>query len=457
MATISRRSVFSGSLGLAVSGLPRPRIANAAATTATAWWTQGFVPEEDAAFKELVADYEKASGNKIDYSIMPFMALGQKTVAALTSGEVPDVISYDNAPMAPQNAWDDRLIDVSDVMETQKSQFSQTALLASHFYNTARQRRDFYLVPYWAATVPFHLWRGLVEQAGYRVEDTPGTWDAYWDFFKPVQNSLRAKGMRKAYGLGMQLTTVGPADGNIVFTQFLIANGGKDIVTKDGNLHTDDPKVREAAIRSVAYMTTAYKEGYVPPEALSWNDADDNNAFHAKLIVMDFDATISTELAVIGNRSEYDDIVTQGLPLANDGQPMPAYLGVGGGFIPKGAKNVAVAKDFLRYLIQPHVMNEYLKNKLGRAVPVIPELVQQDPFWLDPTDPHRSSYVREALGATITPYFAFNPAWALVSAEQLWGQAHADVIKQGMSTADAVDKAFRRAEAIFAKYPIPQG
>ena len=37
----------------------------------------------------------------------------------------------------------------------------------------------------------------------------------------------------------------------------------------------------------------------MPPEALSWNDADDNNGFHEKLFVMDFDGTLSTELAMI--------------------------------------------------------------------------------------------------------------------------------------------------------------
>jgi hypothetical protein len=31
---------------------------------------------------------------------------------------------------------------------------------------------------------------------------------------------------------------------------------------------------------------------------LNWNDADDNNAFHSKLMVMDFDGTISTEVAL---------------------------------------------------------------------------------------------------------------------------------------------------------------
>ena len=87
--------------------------------------------------------------------------------------------------------------------------------------------------------------------------------------------------MRHVYGLGFQVTTNG-GDPNNFFNYFLIAYGGQDIVTKDGKLHLDDPKVREAAIKALTYPTTAYKEGFVPPGAINWNDADDNNAFHSK-------------------------------------------------------------------------------------------------------------------------------------------------------------------------------
>jgi ABC-type glycerol-3-phosphate transport system substrate-binding protein len=69
MTYLTRRSVLRSSLGLAAVGtLGRPYIANAAATTAEVWWTQGFVPEEDTAVKTMVADYEKASGNTIELS-----------------------------------------------------------------------------------------------------------------------------------------------------------------------------------------------------------------------------------------------------------------------------------------------------------------------------------------------------------------------------------------------------
>src|SRR5205814_3779276 len=120
------------------------------------------------------------------------------------------------------------------------------------------------------------------------------------------------------------------------FNYFLIANGGQNIVTTDGKLHLDDPQVREAVIKALAYPTTAYKEGFVPPGAINWNDADDNNAFHAKQIVMDLDGTISTEVAIIKKKQDYDDIETMGLPLSNDGKPVPSEALHTGGRIHQG-------------------------------------------------------------------------------------------------------------------------
>src|SRR5260370_19210296 len=124
-----------------------------------------------------------------------------------------------------------------------------------------------------------------------------------------MQKKLRDKGMRGVYALGLQPTTTGPADGNALFYHFLIANGGGGIVTPDGKAHVDDPAVKQAVIKALTYITTACKEGYVPPGALSWNDADDNNAFHAKQFVMDLDVTISTDVALYHKNEADDDIV----------------------------------------------------------------------------------------------------------------------------------------------------
>jgi multiple sugar transport system substrate-binding protein len=302
-----------------------------------------------------------------------------------------------------------------------------------------------------------HIWRPLVEKAGYQMSDIPKTWDAFYDFFKEVQKKLRAQGMRNVYGLGFQLATIG-GDSNLRANDFLIAYGGRDIVTKDGKLHLDDPQVREAAIKMLTYPTTAYKEGFVPPGATNWNDFDDNNAFHAKQIVMDIEASLSTEMAIIKNQQDYNDIVVMGLALSNDGEPVPAQQGSLCGLIPKGAKNVEVAKDFLKYLIQPRVLNELLKTGLGRYLPAMPGIVKHDPWWLDPKDPHRGAYVHQGLfGPTVPTFWTSNPAYAQVQNEHVWQTAWAEIMKDGVAPQAAAEKAFKRVEEIFAKYPIAQG
>ena len=395
-----------------------------------------------------------ASGNTLDYSIIPFAPLRQKLVSAITSGSVPDVVPTTPAEAYVLFSWNDKLTDVSDVIATQKAEYSETALLSVNCYNNAEKRRSYYGVPITTGAQPHHVWRSLVEKAGLKIEDIPKTWDAYYDFFKDVQQRLRARGERKVYGLGLQVTTNGN-DPNNLFNSFLIAYGGAGIVSKDGRLHLDDPQVREAAIKALTYPSTAYKEGFVPPGAVNWNDADDNNAFHAKQIVMDFDGTISTEVAVIKDQQDYNDIVTMGLPLSNDGKPVPAQVANAVALIPKGAKNPDVAKDFLKYFIQPKVINELLKTGLGRNIPPMPSIVKNDHWWFE--DPHRKAYVELGLlGPTIPEFYVFNPAYAQVRNEHVWATGWTDIMQGGLTPQAAAEKAFKRIEEIFAKYPIVQ-
>jgi len=458
MGILTRRSLLRGSLGLMAAGtVARPYIANAAATTATVWWVQGFAQEEDISFKKIVADYEKASGNTIDYTIAPYAPMRQKIVSAMTSGVVPDLFQNTPAEIIALYAWGDKLVDVSDVVETQKEEFTETALLTVHCYNNVEKRRSFYGVPYTVGSGMNHIWRPLVEKAGFQMSDIPKTWDAYYDFFKEVQKKLRAQGMRNIYAIGFQLNTTGN-DSNARINDFLIAYGGQDIVTKDGKLHLDDPKVREAALQALTYPTAAYKEGFIPPGAINWNDADDNNAFHGKQVVMDLDGSLSTEVAIIKNQQDYNDIVTMGYALSNDGKPVPAQQGSLCGLIPKGAKNVAVAKDFLKYLIHPQVLNELLKTGLGRNLPAMPAIVKNDPWWLDPKDAHRVAYVRQGLfSPTVPTFWTSNPAYAEVQNEHVWQVAWAEIIQDKATPQAAAEKAFKRVEEIFLKYPIAQG
>jgi multiple sugar transport system substrate-binding protein len=302
---MQRRAVLQGGIGLmAASALSAPALA--AGKTITVWWNQGFYPAEDEAFHNLIASWEKTSGNTVNLTLLPGQALNEKTISAITSGLVPDLIYADNAPaqIVPQNAWHDKLVDLSDVVQTQKAEFSATALQSAQFYNEVKKQRGTYGVPFKGSTLNIPVWKSLIEKAGYKESDLPKTWDAFMDFFQPVQEKLRAKHMRHTYGLGFTLSTTGD-DPNNTFNQFLVAYGGGGIVSPDGQLNSKDPAVRKALATTLTRLTNPFKKGYVPPSALNWGDPDNNNAFHSREVVMTPNDTISISDAVMDHNEWY--------------------------------------------------------------------------------------------------------------------------------------------------------
>lgn len=459
MTYLTRRSLLQASVGIAAAGaVARPYLARAEAKTATVWWVQGFVPQEDAAFRETVADYEKQSGNKIAYSIVPFAPLRQKIVSAVTSGLVPDLTVASPSEFLPLQAWEGRLEDVTDVVEKHKSKMWPEAVESAYCYNNKEKKRSFYGIPSKVSFTPFHIWGSLIEKAGYKVSDLPNKWDEFIDFFPPIQKKLNAMGMRHTYASGFVVSTIGN-DPNNTFNQFMLAYGGRNIVSKDGKFNGNDPQVHEAVLKAIEKLTTLYKNGHIPPSSVNWNDADDNNAFHSKLCVMDFDGTLSTELAMLRNQREayYHEVITHDLPLSNDGQVIPRQIGVFEMIVPKGAKNLAVAKEFAGFMLEPEVNAKNAKGGLGRYLPAFPELVKTDTWWTDTKrDPHVPPYVKIGMGGAplVQYYFSYNPAWAQVRAEHPFNVAFHDVIASGVTPKAAVDKAIKRVADIFSRYQI---
>ena len=105
-----------------------------------------------------------------------------KTISALTSGDVPDLVFMD--AILPQNAWDDTIIDVSDIVAPYEHRLSEAAKLCSIFYNKATKRRSYFLCPIKRGATPFYIWGDLVEKAGFKMEEIPTNWDGVWTYLK---------------------------------------------------------------------------------------------------------------------------------------------------------------------------------------------------------------------------------------------------------------------------------
>ena len=209
--------------------LARPYIANAAAKTATVWWTQGFVPEEDAAFKQ--------DGRRLREGERQHDRLQHHPLCA---ADAEDRLGDDQrrragSDLARHRRRDDRSAEClgrqarrchrrrrdaeGGIQPTRRCSRAQC-------YNNVKKKRGFYWLPFKTAVLPFHIWNSLVEKAGYKMADAPKTWDAFWDFFKPCRRSCATRACATSMRSGLQVTTTGPTDGNNMFHYFLIANGG---------------------------------------------------------------------------------------------------------------------------------------------------------------------------------------------------------------------------------------
>ena len=56
----------------------------------------------------------------------PYAPMRQKIVSAVTSGVVPDLFQNTPAEIIAFYAWQDKLVDVSDKVETQRKEYTET-------------------------------------------------------------------------------------------------------------------------------------------------------------------------------------------------------------------------------------------------------------------------------------------------------------------------------------------
>jgi len=149
MTRISRRWALGGvAAAVTVGSGLAPRRARAAGEL-TVWWTQGFYKAENDAVIAWMADWEKRNNTKVNLTIMNGPDVITKLIAAMQVGDVPDVVHTVTGDrfLVPRAAWNDQLEDVSDVVETQKAEFMETALTSARLYNSKQKKFSYYGVP----------------------------------------------------------------------------------------------------------------------------------------------------------------------------------------------------------------------------------------------------------------------------------------------------------------------
>ena len=112
---------------------------------------------------------------------------------------------------------------------------------------------------------------------------------------------------------------------------------------------------------------------------------------------MTVNQTLSIPNALKSERPDdyYENTATIEWPLGPSGEPFPIMGELIPAVVFKDGGHVATAKEFVRFLVAEGWLTHYLNFSGERMLPPMQKLLDQ-PFWLDPSDPHRMAAVMQA-------------------------------------------------------------
>ncbi|MEL6381197.1 MAG: ABC transporter substrate-binding protein [Cyanobacteria bacterium J06626_18] len=426
----------------------------------TIWWEKGFNLEEDEAMQNLVDAWQAESGHAADLSFYTTDDLLQKAQRAIQAGDPPDILMSHNAErgLYPYQAWEGKLVDVSELVEPLSEVYPPSILEAVNFYNNVENKRSYYAVPFSQTTNFINYWGDFVEQAGFENTDIPQDWDGFWNFWKQVQEQLPQSQDpdNPIYGLGFSFSDKA-ADTYLLFEQILEAYDAQ-LVTPEGELQVENPAVRQKIIQSLDWYAQFYKDGYLPMDTVNWLNPDNNGNLLNRSIVMTPNTSLTIPATVRKEADVYQNqLGTIGFPDKPSGEPMRHILSIKQAVIFTDAANQDIAKEFLAYFVQPETIGDYLKAAGLRNMPIAKPL-WEDPYWTNPEDPHIAKAAELLLSDNTRPFpSVYHPAYSIVTQENVWGQALNRMVTEDIPAEQAADDAIARITQIFADFAEGEG
>jgi multiple sugar transport system substrate-binding protein len=336
------------------------------------------------------------------------------------------------------------------------AQFDQDALDAKTLLDGTTGQRGLFALPMGRYTNHAHVWRSLLEQAGFTLADIPKEWEAFWSFWcDQVQPAVRkVTGRHDIYGVGLHMSAEPNSDTRDNFLQFMYAYEA-DYVSRDGRLMIEQPQVRDRLVKALDSYIDLYRIGCTPPNAIDWDNASNNKAFLAQTVVMTVNNSLSIPGALRATRPEdyFKNSATILWPDNAYGRPLAMMTKFSAAAAFRDGGHAATAKEFVRFLVAEGWLAHWLSFAGDRYLPPFTALLQQ-PFWLDPGDPHRMAAAMQFLTRPHDyDYAAVSGEWRhqLIVAEGVWTRAVRRAAAEGVTAEQAIDEAIARVKQILSE------
>ena len=375
-----------------------------------------------------------------------------KAQAALEAGQPPDFLfGTTDDILGRQWAYEDRLVDLEG--DSQPGPATCSMPTPSR-YATLAQRQHGPARPLRAADglgVPTTSMSGTASwsSAGFTLADIPKEWEAFWSFWcDQVQPAVRkATGPRRH--LGRRPAHVGRG------VRHRRSNSSSSSsrtrrhwLDRDRRLQVDDPEIRRGHDQG-AWTPTPRSGARAArrPNSTSWTNTDNNKAFLAQTVVMTPNTTLSIPTALRTARPDdyYKNAATIDWPDGADGQPLVIDGALDARRGLQGRRQFCAGQGLRALPGRGRLARPLAQLRRRPHAAADARSCVEQPFWLDPSDPHR---MRAAIQILTRPHrlqlsecATANGDRLPICEENVWGKAVHRVAAEGISPEQAVDEA----------------
>lgn len=432
---------------------PDPRqVPLSESTELNIWWEKGYNLEEDEAISKIANDWQNKTGNQVKLNFFTSDKFIAKARRANEAGNLPDLIMIPQGDrlIYPELAWENKLVDVTELIEPIEDDYPQHVLEAITYRNAVQARPSYYTVPLGQVAVFIFYWQDLLATVGLNADDIPQDWDGFWRFWQQAQIQLKQQD-GDLYALGLPLSGNDSVNDTYFLFEQILEAYDVALFDRQGTLQIDRPQVRQGIIDCLNWYAQMYRQGYIPPDATQWTDTDNNLSLLNRLVLMTPNTTLSIPATVMSDRDVYyEKLGISQFPHKPNGEPLRPLVSVRQAAIFKDSARQSLAKDFLSYLIQPQIAIDYFKASNSRTYPVRKSICST-PFWQNTEDPYLQASKVLSTKSPRLFYTVNRPAYSQVLAENIWGKALTKVTRDSLKPERAADEAIARIREIFTE------
>jgi len=329
-------------------------------------WVGGHVVEQEGTWAEIIKDFEKTTGIKVEYQLIGFDVYYDKLVTAFKAGQGPDVSFADLGGWVPTFAAQGWL----EPMEEQLQAASVTEQIWSNLWPTVTYDGVRYGLPWYTDCRVLLYNKTMFEEAGLDPDNPPVTWDEMLDVALKLTD---AKSMKYGYGVSGKKSEVA----TLGYMIFLHGAGG-ELLTEDYSKAAFNTPEGLSALKFYTELYTKHKVS--PPATPSYGEDDYRSMMAQNRIAMAIGGPWSFPLIELANPAIKGNYTVALHPYSKE----PAsVLGGWASVIAKTCENKDAAWKFVDFITGYDVWMNWVERH-GGPMPTRMDVCNAVPEFKDP-------------------------------------------------------------------------